>query len=306
MNIRKATVNDLDKIKELLEKTFNKEFPLPFLKWKYFNNIFKTMNFIGEKNGEVICHYGAIFFPYSLNKSWIICMPCDAASNYKYNSFGKNIPFVKFSQYVYNEFLKIKNVKFIFSFTGERHARLSQYIINGQHMASIVQLKAPFKKILQINFLNSISVKKSKINDVIDENFVGIKRDKTFFKWRYLKHPFKIYNFFTAEQFEKTFAFFVIYISNNTFYIEDFLISKGSEHLFFPSIVKICKNFYKFNISEVIIKLSSNHPLTFFLKNTEVFKEENIEPKIYPMYFGNMNIEIPVNNFIFTMAEMEL
>ncbi len=307
MNIRKATINDITEIKNLLESSFKKEFPISLLKWKYFNNSFHTMNFVAEKNRKIICHYGAIFFPYSKNSDSLICIPCDAASNIKDSFFGKNLPFVKFSQYVYNEFIKFNNVEFVFTFTGERHYRLAKYIINGKDFMPIIKMKALFNHISQITYFNSLKVEETTIDNPIPEkNFTGIKKSREFLNWRYIKHPFKTYKFFKFSFLNEDIIFAVIRIYNQTLFIDDFQIISGFEHMFLPAITLICKKFTKKQITDVVIHFSANHPVAMLVRNSGIFKDVDLEPFLYSMYFGNMQINIPVEKFTFTMAEMEI
>ncbi len=307
MNIRRADINDINRIKELLEKSFSKPFPLSLLKWKYFENPYHTMNFVAERNGKIICHYGAIFFPFSISESSYICMPCDAAADQNQLNFGKNLPFVKFSKYVFKEFLKFKNVKFIFSFTGERHRRLSKLIINGRDFHPVIETKALFEKILLTNYFISLKVEEASIDDLIEnKKHIGIKKDREFFKWRYEFHPLKIYKFFKVSIYDENIIFLVIRVDKNCLNIEDFIVVNGFEFYFIPSVIKLCKFFSMQPIKYVNLRFSSNNPVSLFVKNSNIFKLSEVEPNIYPMYFGNMNINIPIEKITFTMAEMEL
>lgn len=259
IDYKRTEEKDFKGLCNLFEICFNKKITQDYWQWKYKNGI----SFVAVNNGEVVGHYGGIFFDFYLNKKvYKIVQATDLMTHpgVRHIVGSKNV--LTNLANIFFDFCLKKGIDFAYGFPGERSRLFGERFLGYKPVEKVkFFLKKNLKEdpnfpIEPFYFLNY------EIKKIIKKNkFIGIKKDLSYFFWRYIENPlYKYYYSFNKNSFiilkfqgKEAIIMDFLFINYKSFKkllngIEASLKNSGIE--FLKGFPNFFLNFFKFEILE--------------------------------------------------------
>lgn len=261
ISYRKTKKEDFFELANLFKIAFGKEISVNYFEWKYKNGY----SLVAELDGEVIGHYGGIFFDYIYkNKTFKIVQATDLMTHPKVRHLvGKNSVLINLAN-LFFEFCLKNNVSFAYGFPGEKSRLLGEKYLNYKPLSKVKfwyfllseeNIIYPVEKFQFINFdiKKIINMKKN----------IGTYKDFNYIKWRYIENPGE--NYYIS--YNKG-ALFILKILENEVVLVDYFYNKEKSAIeLFNGIQLPLKN--------MGFKYIKTFPINFLKNKKFEIKEEN-------------------------------